>query len=233
MMTMPPKHLVLVEPMLHLGDGNSRFLDQLARFGWPDEEIVRYRSAGISAGSHRLMDALLSNRLARLERWGVKEVVPAVHRVNINLLRPSRIVVLVRDIRDVALSYIEKFEHEGRPSPTPELLSRLLAGTTAQMSLADDHETGQPVRVVRYEDLVSSAEERSSLGAWLDWPLEGDPTRGLMQYRRTYEVGRHGGAISARSVGRHKAISARANQPLVDGLAQMMRSYQRRFGYMP
>ena len=233
LMTTPPDRLVLVEPLLHRGGGNAGMFDQMARWGWPvgAGDLARWREPTTGQSPVDRAAAVLAGLLAGLARWGVKEVDPTAHRPGIALLRPKRVIVLVRDIRDVMLSYMEKFRREGRSDFGGDLLRRLAEGTRVLTWLADGLGAGGPLRIVRYEDFVASADERATLARWLDWPLDGDPDRNLDLYRRTYEIERHRGIVSPVSVGRRARAASSADAALVARIGDLLAGYQRRFGY--
>jgi hypothetical protein len=235
LMTTPPDRLVLVEPMLHRGGGNAGMFDQMARWGWPvgADELARWREPPTGQGPAERAGLVLASRLVRLARWGVKEVDPTAHRPGIAVLRPRRLIVLVRDVRDVTLSYLEKFRREGRRDFGGELLWRVVQGTRVLTRLADGSRRGRSLRIVRYEDFVTSAAERAALARWLDWPLDGDPDRNLDLYRRAYEIERHGGVVSPVSVGRRTRATDPADAALIARIGDFLGGYQRRFGYEP
>jgi hypothetical protein len=235
LMTTPPDRLVLVEPMLHRGGGNAGMFDQMASWGWRvgADELARWRKPPPGQSPAERASAVLADRLAGLARWGVKEVDPVCHLPSIALLRPKRVIVLVRDIRDVMLSFMEKFQQEGRSSFSGELLQRVVHGAQVLTWLADGQCGGGPRRIVRYEDFVASAAERAALAHWLDWPLDGDPDRNLDLYRRGYEIERHRGAVSQASVGRHARVAGSADGVLVARMGKFLSGYQRQFGYGP
>jgi len=227
LLTMPPHRLVLVEPKLHRG-GTAGMFHQMERFGCPVgvDELARWRAPPPEQSPAERAAMVLADRLARLARWGVKEVDPMAHQDEIAMLRPKQVVVVVRDIRDVMLSYVEKFRREGR-SDFGEVFWRLCEGTKALTRLADGLGTSTPLRVVRYEDFAASVDERAALARWLDWPLDGDPDSNLDIYGRHYEIARHGGVVSQVSVGRRQAASLEA----VDRIGDFLGAYQQRFGY--
>jgi hypothetical protein len=233
LMTTPPDRLVLVETQLHRGGGYAGMFDQMARWGWQvgADELARWQKPPPGQSPAERAAAVLADRLIGLARWGVKEVDPTAHKPGIALLRPKRVIVLVRDIRDVMLSFVEKFQREGRSDYSGEIRWRLIDGARVMTWLADGQCGGGPMRIVRYEDFVASADERAALARWLDWPLDGDPDRNLDLYRRNYEIERHRGVVSQVSVGRRAQVAGTATGVLVARMGEFLARYQRRFGY--
>jgi hypothetical protein len=233
LLTTPPARWVLVEPGITLAGMNEHVRQMADRFGWRFDEAEWYREETPRARFERL----LLPRLSQIEKWGVKEVNLAGLSDLIALYPPRRIVLAVRDMRDCAVSMKEKETKQGplagkvlAPKSDDWLHRRLIESANTLVSLFEN-QPRETVRVVRYEDFVSSPAERDALGRWLDWPLDGDPGSNLDLFGRSYEVERHPTGIGTTSAGRwqHEAspdLRAFAGRVAADAVA-----YQRTFGY--
>lgn len=228
LLTTPPNRFVLVEPQLHLGEGNAWMFEQLDRFGWSvgTEEIDLWRSLP----PERRVSTFLYPRLTTLEKWGVKEVDPKAHLPSLATLRPRKVIILVRNVRDVIISYIEKYRREGKTDYGAELLNFLVESTNMLIHLTETLNY-QQMRVVRYEDFVTSERERAAVSRWLGWPLDGDPNRNLDLYKRTFEIERHNGEISSVSVNRHAAMKLQDSSDIINNVAEYLSSFQKSFNY--
>jgi hypothetical protein len=231
LLTTPPDRWLLVEPRFADASTGRDVLAQAAAFGMsvaPDEWLPR--PAETPQG--RIV-RVFGERLRSLRRWGLKEVRPNLLEPTLKRLRPKRVVVLVRDLRDVALSLYEKTLREAHPDRGDAWLRGYLTeAPTGVLALADAAPDPNR-RIVRYEDLVADEGYRRDLGAWLDWPLDGRPDRNLADlFGRGREVALHDGAVTKRSLHRHGGAElSAAARDLVEWAHARFPDFQRRFGY--
>ena len=226
LLTSPPDRLVLVEPGITRGDMGEHVLQQVQMAGLPIDRRDWYAIPEPAQRFDRLVRPLLSGK-----SWGIKEVNTAGLADLLRLLPPRRVVLIVRDIRDIALSALEKVQLQNTPHYTDQVLTdRCIASANAIITL---HQRFPEDRryVIRYEDLTRDAAARERLAAWLDWPLTGDPGQRLDLYNRGYEVQRHGPAIGTANVGRHEARLNDRQAAFLSAIEQPLDFYQGYFGY--
>lgn len=229
LMTTPPGQWLITEPGITRGDMGEHVRQQALRFGIEIDER-EWRAGGAGESARQRFERVLAPRLAGC-RWGVKEVNIAGWDELIRRYRPRRIVVAVRDIRDCALSILEK--HERQTIGRRDFLwmyERLLDTSRALVKLTRETPAEQ-LRVVRYEDFVRDPQQRNALSAWLGWSLDGDPSRCLDLFGRESEISRHAGEITPGSVSR----AAHEQRPdwlaFADQLVHDAGEYQAFFGY--
>ena len=235
LLTTPPGRWVIIEPGLTRQGVGEHVFEQARRFGAP---VAVGRAEWERGGTHE--DGLarfcrcLAPGLERLEAWGVKEVNPTGLDELIRVFNPRRVLLAVRDIRDCAISALEKSRRhaaEGRSVQTDEWLARRLRDAgTALVGLKA--RLGAPsVRAVQYERFTTDDSYRAALEQWLGWPLTGDPGRCLDLFGREYEVARHTGRVSASSVGRRERESSEELLRFAAYVEREAEHYQRAFGY--
>lgn len=226
----PPARIVFNEPFF-LRPMNSRLLRiQLRNLGmeisdseWADADeapLERFR---------RLMGPRLEGR-----RWAAKEVLCEEHVAMVRAFAPPRVLVSVRDIVDVALSFFEKHRLQDNLDRfsddwVVEYCVRESAGLVDFLALLE--QAGTPYHVVRYEDFTASADERSQIAAFTGWPGGGDPSANLADFDRGFEVGRHGPAISSQPLHRDDRSLSRDRLKEAAAVAERCGRYQERFGY--
>jgi hypothetical protein len=229
-LTRPPDQLVFNEPFFSRLE-NSRLLRiQLAAFGMAaDDDEWERRDESANARFTRLMATRLEGR-----RWAFKEVLSKEHRRSLELFAPPKIIITVRNIVDVALSFFEK--HRAQQN-----LERF--GDDWVTGYCADESTGilnfkrrleaeaVPLKVVRYEDFVRSEQERRSVEEFVGWEGGGDTASNFNDFDRGFEIARHGTEISdrVRQVD-ERALGAR-ELGLATALGDRCREYQLHFGY--
>lgn len=228
LLSCPPNRWILVEPGLHHPRPSSGLPIQISRFLAASGADPAGRAAATLTSRRQILDQL-ADCLPRLEAWGIKEVGPE-HDTAITALRPRKTVILVRDVRDVLLSFLE---HQNRLLGCHWAhLSHLEYLSDCCTALAALCERDDPnTRICRYEDLVSSPNERNALADWLSWPLDGDIDRNLDLYYREYEIARHCGEVSINSVGRYSREQPSINATLVRQLGMLYDDFNGKFGY--
>ena len=226
----PPEQLVFNEPFF-LRATNPRLLRiQLADFGMAaaDEEWALEDPSGL-ARFRRLMAPRLQGR-----RWALKEVLCEEHIPIITVLAPPRVIISVRNIVDVALSFFEKHRvqnnlHRFSDEWVRDYCVRETIGIVELRTLLDRR--GTPVRIARYEDFTVSADERNGLAAFVGWQPGRATDRHLASFDRGFEVERHGTDFS----GRLRPPSDRSLDPLharlAEEIGELCQSYQAAFGY--
>jgi hypothetical protein len=197
-LTSPPDQLVFSEP-LFTEVANTRLLRiQLANFGMP-----------VTDGEWTAEDATASARFRRMvaprlagKRWGVKEVLCSEHGRYIEQLVPRRVLISVRNIVDVALSFFEKHRAQGNLHRfSDEWVVDYCRREAAGLVALHRRLAGGPLphEVVRYEDFVGSDARRRDLAGFLGWRGGGATGRHLEEFDRGFEITRHGQSVCPRS----------------------------------
>lgn len=233
LLTTPPSRWVLVEPWFPMGASSPHLLQQMRRFGFEvaDADWQRDRQAATAEARRFRLARLFGERLAGLERWGIKEIRPGLHEATVELIRPARVVLQVRDLRDVALSFVEKFARTPTTRYDHAWARHYIRIAAAALVRLRQRLPAERLRVVRYEQLVASPAERRALADWLDWLLDGEQDRNLDLFQRAYEIDRHGGALTETSVRRHEREPSDGDRAFADRVAGENTRYQAEFGY--
>lgn len=197
-LTTPPTHFVLHEPNLKRERRTRLTVMQLEAWGLSLDEV-------------------------QARQWGVKEVEADKSAAFLERWQAERVILCVRDIREVALSLFEKHRRQGNLDTYPdswasEYSVREAAGLVALAARLE--QDGPEWRIARYEDFARSEAERAAIAAFVGWPGGGDERALLERIDRGFE----GGQRSRRHLGA-------AETALADAVAEQCGAYQRRFGY--
>ena len=229
-LTIPPDQLVFIEPSF-LDLPNTRLLRfQLANFGMAatDEEW----DAPDQSAAERF-ERLVAPRVAG-KGWALKEVLYSQHLRVIDGLAPCRVLISVRNIFDVALSFFEKHRaqdnlHRFSDDWVADYCLRESAGLVElQQQLRF---STIPTAVVRYEDFTQSEEARRDMADFLGWDGGGATDMHLNHFDRSFEVERHGSDVSSRIRERWKRKLHPGTMALARSIEQKCAKYQRAFGY--
>jgi hypothetical protein len=229
-LTIPPDQLVFIEPSF-LDLPNARLLRiQLANFGMAasDEEWDAPDQSAVER-----FERLIAPRLAS-KSWALKEVLCSQHRPVIDRLAPCRVLISVRNIFDVALSFFEKHRDQDN-------LHRFSDGWVADYCLRESAglvELQQqlrfstiPTAVIRYEDFTQSEAARRDMTDFLGWDGGGATDMHLNHFDRAFEVERHGSGVSSRIRECGKRELHPSAVALAHSIEQKCAEYQRAFGY--
>jgi hypothetical protein len=134
----------------------------------------------------------------RHEKWGVKEVLAECIRKALGW-GPAHVILMVRDLRHVALS---TYETNQRIPWDLDLRRQRLIETAREVMEVFQSWPADRLTVCHYEAFVSSPEIREALRERVDWPtMDGEVSRGLSTWlERPHESERHHGRITANSV---------------------------------
>ena len=160
------------------------------------------------------------------DRVGIKEVNHLAIEAALTL-RPNHVLVLVRNPMHAILSHNEAKYQQGlrKWKSMDSQMVGIEATGEVLMRLVDE---GHPF--VRYEDWTSNlASLRSVLLPW-GWQLESSPDFSAICPNRTYEVERHGGGVTSRSVRLRAHQLAKGGEDL-DDFRRRMLPFLERFGY--
>lgn len=229
-LTDAPDQLAFIEPSF-LSLPNTRMLRiQLDRFGMgPTDEEWATEDRTAEARLQRLMGQRLAGK-----RWGVKEVLCSEHRAAIVKLAPRRVLISVRDIGDVALSFFEKHRLQGNLNRFDDqwVVDYCIREAEGLVALHAELEAGSlPFAVVRYEDFTRSAHCRQAVADFVGWRGGGATDAQFDRFDRSFEVERHGHTVSSRIRTRAERNLGSAERDLASRIATRCEQYQQVFGY--
>jgi hypothetical protein len=226
----PPGRLVFVEPSF-LTVKNTRLLKiQLESFGLAPTD-AEWAQSDQSAASRfaRLMVPRLIGR-----KWAVKEVLCAEHLAALDQLRPSRVLITVRNIVDVALSFFEKHRLQGNLERFSDqwVVDYCVREASGLVGLRDELiRRSIPFEIARYEDFTQSEETRASVAKFVGWPGGGATDAHLDRFDRSFEAERHGSRVSPQNRGASERRIDEALLALAATIGRRCGKYQRAFGY--
>lgn len=229
-LTRPPRQIVFMEPFF-LRPKNSRLLRiQLRSLGMPATD-AEWSAADASPLDRfaRLMGPRLQGR-----HWAAKEVLCAEHVAMTKVFAPPRVLVTVRNIVDVALSFFEKHRlqdnlHRFGDDWVAQYCERECAGILDYLALLDRQAI--PFKVARYEGFTVSADERASICDFLGWEGGGDVGANLDSFGRSFEVERHGSSVGSAPQARDKRLLEQKSVTSALQIAERCEAFQREFGY--
>jgi len=230
-LTHAPEQVVFMEPFF-LRPMNSRLLRiQLEQIGMPvsAEEWEADPAEDARTRFARLMGPRLAGR-----RWALKEVLAEEHERVLDALQPPKLIISVRDIVDVALSFFEKHRFQDNLDRFSDdwVVDYCIRESAALVRLHDEAaRRGIPCLVVRYEKFTRDDETRTALERFVGWAGGGDVAAGLDGYGRSFEIDRHGEAISARVLAREERSLGGEQRHLAELIGDKCREYQDLFGY--
>ncbi len=174
-------------------------------------------------------------KLGTLERWGIKNVDFSGWRPLLQAFPPKRLILCVRDLRDAAISGIDRICRLGivfRGVPRMRDEAWVLAGLaySVQELMAMSK---LPHLVVRYEDLARGSETLQAVADYvgLDRLQEDRLNLKAADLKRAWEIEKHQSRISAASVGRFAAEPPGPVRALAERLWRLLPEYSQAFGY--
>jgi hypothetical protein len=227
-----PTHWLMNEPWIVRGNYGPGQLEKVRRFGFEvaDDDWFRKREGeSVVDRFYRVYASILK----QLEFLGAKEVRSEFHGEYYRLMRPEKVVVLVRDIRDVIISLVEKTEIEKRDGYDTDFVRRYLRDNCLGLVqfYQSVQQTDTQVRVLRYEELTQSEACQKELDQFVGHGrIERIPEDGGVS-TRPWEIERHGLTISAKTVGRFRSEQKIGWAELYHGIAECAQ-YNEFFGYV-
>lgn len=190
-LTRAPHEIVFVEPFF-LHPRTSRLLRiqlQGLGLGVRDEEW-NGRSGTPLERFEKLVVPLLRGR-----RWAVKEVLSDEHFAYQETFHPPRVIITVRNIVDVALSFFEKHRMQGNLERFSDewvldYCRRESDGILRFKGHLDNLQV--PSLVVQYEELIRSSDCRRRAADFVGWEGGGAVQANLEEFDRAFELRRHG-----------------------------------------
>jgi hypothetical protein len=187
-------------------------------------ERLRAQAASLGYHGHNVLGWAREH-----EKWGVKEVLTDSIRIALRW-EPERLVLLVRNLRHVALSTYET--NQRIPWDLDYRRGRLLDTARTVIELAGSYPSERLI-ICHYESFVSKPEYREAFRSALDWPaLDGDVARGLSTWlERPHEAERHGGRITPNSVAYRCAPHEPEPERFADEILAACPLFNASFGY--
>ncbi len=200
-----------------------------ARLGLPDDvrRIPDARREEACAVLSRLLEGV---------RYGVKEIdcfyLPDSLAGN---RRPEAVLLTVRNLADVYLSYKEKFARSGVGDDEGWTEGYIQRRSERLLEIHREAEAcGVPLRVLRYEDFVASPTERKACADFLGFRGGGALDRNMQYYGgkkgRLWESGIRHGKLAGRST-RPANLVGDADRRKAAEIAESFDDYQKLFGY--
>ena len=229
-LTHAPEQLVFIEPSFHEAENTRLLRIQLANFGMPvgDEEWAA-RNESARERFARLMSRRLSGR-----RWALKEVLCAQHLDVIERMTPKRIVISVRNIHEVALSFFEKHRKQDN-------LDRFSDDWVADYCKREAHGLVQlrdmlmqrqiAHHIIRYEDFTRGNSYREDLSSFVEWRGGGNVSAHFDDFDRTFEIERHGHSVSPYVLNNGDRLLEHNIIELAHTIEEQCNDYQLAFGY--
>ena len=226
----PPEQLVFNEPFF-LRTTNPRLLRiQLTDFGMAagEQEWCQEDASGLER-FRRLMAPRLRRR-----KWAMKEVLCEEHARVVAAFAPPRVIITVRNIVDVALSFFEKHRAQNNLDRFSDEWVRAYCVREAagilhlRGALAG---AGTPTRVARYEDFTRSANDRAGIAEFVGWRPGETTDRHLASFDRGFEVERHGSSFSGHLRTRSQRSLDQLHKTLAEEIGEECQAYQASFGY--
>jgi len=237
LLTLPGRSVVISEPEIfkHWSRQTATRVHKLAQLVGLDVGEEPPSSDAYGRNYARYFRETLAPKLATLERWGIKNVDFSGWRPLLKAFPPKRIILCVRDLRDTAISGIDRICRLGivfRGVPRLRDEAWILAGLaySVQELMAMRK---LPHLVVRYEDLARGSETLQAIADYvgLDRLQEDRLNLKAADLRRAWEIEKHQSRISAASVGRLAKEPPGPVRALAERLWRLLPEYSEAFGY--
>ena len=238
LLSVPGRSLVFSEPYLldPWPGGKVNDVHDVARaFGLPVGDGPPAASA-FDGKWDVCFDQVYRPHLDALDFWGIKETHFHNWQDVLSRYAPAKLVLTVRDIRDVALSLLDyihrvKLAFPGGKYMRDEawVVARLRHDVPEIMALRR-----RPHLLIRYEDLSADAAIRGALAGYagLDRLSSGTAIRGAdARGQRSEEIEKHGDAVSGRSIGRYAKEPDGIRLRLANHIWRCLPEFSRAFGY--
>lgn len=236
MLTQPGRSIVISEPEIfkHWSRNTAGRVHKLARLVGLDVGETPPDADDYGRSYARYFRESLVPKLRTLDRWGIKNVDFSGWRSLLRAFPPQRLIICVRDLRDAAISGIDRICRLGivfRGVPRLRDEAWVLAGLaySVQELMAM---RALPHLVVRYEDLArGTAQQAIADYVGLDRLQEDRFNLKAADLKRAWEIEKHQGRISDASVGRFAAEPPGPVRALAERLWRLLPEYSAAFGY--
>ena len=228
MLTREPDQIIFIEPKFHTPPYRSILAPQLLQFGMEAAEFQH----GFAPPA--LLDHMLGVHLRPI-KWGFKEVQCSEHLRVLEMFNPKHILINVRHIFNIALSFLEKHRRQDNETRFPPawVLEYCTRETLGLVRFCEHLTTlGHTYTIVRYEDFTQDAQYRLRLEQTLGWKFGDSKDRFLASFDREFEASRH-----QRQTFRETTLAERDLPQDLVMLATEIETrcalYQQFFGYSP
>ncbi len=199
LLTVPGSSVILHEPMVlrNFGDARQhRIISTLRGLGIEVDDSEHQFARGTPA--RPWFDQHVLPKFQDYEFWGLKEVYLTDAELLIAAYQPDQILLLWRDPRDVAISFLELMNrslmsYADRTTLKDEAWAMECLTVSAEVLSAIA--AAQPHLLLRYEDLMQCTEHRQELLDYLDLPEFGNQRFALVD---------DGGGVRASEIERHQ-----------------------------
>lgn len=219
----PPNQVMFTEPGFHTPPYRGLLNGQLARLG--QKPPLPAKGDDPVSALRKALGTYLEGR-----KWGFKEVQCAEHRKVQQLFAPKMVLLGVRNIRDIALSFFEKhLKQQNTDRFPPEWVRRYCLDESAGLVRFHRALTG-PAMVVRYEDFTTDPAFRAQLAQQTGWQLHGELGTGLAGFNRQFELDRHGATLGQPVDPAQRGLAPHYLD-MANDITAACGEYQRHFGY--
>jgi len=226
----PPEQLVFIEPFFMRAQNPRLLRIQLADFGLAvGDSEWSFPDPNPQQRFRRLMAPRLEGR-----SWAFKEVLCEEHFRAVDSFAPKRVLITVRDIVDVALSFFEKHRLQRNLDRFSDdwVKDYCLREARGLLRFRDVlNSRGIPFLVVRYEDFTMSDQRREEVAGFVGWTPGGQAGSHLAKFDRLFELERHGSDISANARARHERELDAETHVAAREIGVESADYQAAFGY--
>ena len=199
-----PSHWLMNEPWIVRGSYGVVQLERIRRFGFDVAEEDWSCKIDGESDLDRFY-RVYSRMIEGLEFFGAKEVRCEFHEGYFRLMRPKRVLVLVRDIRDVIISLIEKILIENKDGYDTHFVTEYLTRNCRGLIEFYDSIRDGDVEVLKYEEFCVSEARRRQIDCFIGHErVERIPKAGNLS-ARPWEIERHGLGVSDKSVNRFRS----------------------------
>ncbi len=193
-LTEPNSQIVFCEPNFFSHEISVKLNKQFIDFGLSLKGINLDQTQDTQEWLRKLTGEQLQGR-----KWGFKEVLGESHLHCLEELQPEFIIISVRNIRDIFLSFIEKHQTQNNENRFPGQwsLDYCMEESVKMVDFVERlKQENQPHIVSRYEDFVNSPEKRQEIENASGWHGGGNLSRHLALFDRKFEQERHKGKLS-------------------------------------
>lgn len=229
-LTCEPDQIVFIEPKFHTPPYRNMLMPQLLQYGMEISENQHKQAQGLAPLA--MLDRLLGPQLRPI-KWGFKEVQCSEHQRVLEAFDPTHILVSVRNIFNITLSFMEKHRRQGNEDlfPPSWVLDYCLRESLGLVQFCQHLSvTGHSFSIVRYEDFTQNPHFRATLEKALGWKFGDKSDRFMDGFNRTFEARRHKGrgfrepSVAERNLTQEHVGLARA-------IETRCAEYQHYFGY--
>lgn len=231
-LTRAPEQIIFIEPKFHTPPYRALLAPQLAQYGFEISPAAEQQAEGLGPAAR--LSHLLGPHLRPI-KWGFKEVQCSEHQRVLDLFAPKHILINVRHIFNVALSFMEKHRRQGNEDRFPPawVQDYCLRESRGLVQFCEAlTKRGQSYTIVRYEDFTQDPACRAALEQTLGWRFGENANQFLEGFNRGFEAQRHQDRPF-----REPTLAERGlPEDLVkhaQEIEALCADYQRFFGYLP